>query len=128
MSLIRLLSAGALMLASAVAGASCAGADRNSAALVADADARRGRDAFRAYGCHGCHTVNGVNGARGRVGPPLNRLAERSYIGGVVPNTPETLVRWIQNPLALSPRTAMPDLRVPPDDARDIAAFLYGIQ
>ena len=121
----RLLLTGAAMLAVASFASGCSGRQRNAAALVENGDPDRGRRAFRAYGCHGCHTADGVVGAAGRVGPPLDRIAERSYIGGVVANTPEHLVRWIQNPIALSPETAMPDLRVPPDDARDIAAFLY---
>jgi cytochrome c1 len=34
-------------------------------------------------------------------------------------------VRWLQNPQAIDPQSAMPDLGVKEKDARDIAAFLY---
>ena len=115
-----------VMAAIAAALAGCTGqSGRPAARLIPDADPTRGRQAVRAYGCYGCHAIDGVPGAHGRVGPPLNRIAERGYIGGVVRNTPEGLVRWIQNPVALSPETAMPNLGVLPQDARDIAAFLY---
>lgn len=77
------------------------------------------------YGCAGCHEIPGLAGPRGRVGPPLGTLAERVYIGGVVANTPENLVRWIANPKALDPRTAMPVTGVSEMQARDIAAYLY---
>lgn len=77
------------------------------------------------YGCAGCHEIPGLAGPRGRVGPPLGTLAERVYIGGVVANTPENLVRWIANPKALDPRTAMPVTGVSETQARDIAAYLY---
>jgi len=59
------------------------------------------------------------------VGPPLTGIAERAYVGGVVTNTPENLVRWIQNPPAIDPMTAMPNVGVTADEARDIAAYLY---
>ena len=77
------------------------------------------------YGCAGCHQIPGLAGPRGRVGPPLGRVAERIYIGGVVANTPENLVRWIVDPKALAPRTAMPVTGVSEMQARDIAAYLY---
>ena len=35
------------------------------------------------------------------------------------------LVTWIQDPRDVDPRTAMPDLHVGAEDARDIAAYLY---
>ncbi|MHC2018166.1 c-type cytochrome [Methylobacterium sp. CM6247] len=77
------------------------------------------------YGCAGCHDVPGVAGPSGRVGPPLRGLAERVYIGGVVTNTPENLVRWIVDPKSLNPRTAMPITGISETQARDIAAYLY---
>jgi cytochrome c1 len=33
--------------------------------------------------------------------------------------------RWIRNPQQVSPGTAMPDLKVGEEDARDITTFLY---
>jgi cytochrome c2 len=42
-----------------------------------------------------------------------------------VSNTPENLVRWIQHPRKLSPKTAMPDTGISQNDAKDIAAYLY---
>ena len=59
------------------------------------------------------------------VGPPLDFFAERTYIGGELPNTPDTLVHWIMDAPSLIPATAMPRLGVSEADARDIAAYLY---
>ncbi len=42
----------------------------------------------------------------------------------MLPNTPENLVRWIQQPEQIRPGTAMPNLGISEDDARDIAAYL----
>lgn len=88
----------------------------------------RGPLLIRAYGCGTCHTIAGVSGANGLVGPPLTGIAQRSYIAGVLPNAPENLVRWIENPKAVDSLTAMPVLGVSPADARDIAAYLYTLR
>jgi cytochrome c len=91
-------------------------------------DAERGKAALRAYGCTACHTIPGVPGANGLVGPPLGGIASRAYIGGVAPNTPDNMVRWLMDPPALAPRTAMPNLGVGTSDARDMAAYLYTLR
>jgi cytochrome c oxidase assembly factor CtaG len=108
--------------------ASC-GMDGEDAAYTAErltgGRAERGAAAIRRYGCGSCHTIGGVPGATALVGPELDGLAGRSFIGGVLPNTGENLVRWIQDPRAIAPRTAMPDLGVTEGDARDIAAYIY---
>ena len=92
---------------------------------VPAANPERGLVLIREYGCGTCHTIPGVSGATGRVGPRLDQLNEQAYIGGVLSNSPQNLVSWIQNPQEASPRTAMPDLDVSEKDARDIAAYLY---
>jgi cytochrome c2 len=79
-------------------------------------------------GCAGCHTIPGVSAAHGSAGPPLSGLADRAFIGGTLPNTPENLVRWIRDARGVNPRTAMPSTGVPDADARDIAAYLYALQ
>ena len=88
----------------------------------------RGPLLIRSYGCGTCHTISGVAGANGLVGPPLTGIAERAYIAGVLPNAPENMVRWIENPKAVDSLTAMPVLGVSPADARDIAAYLYTLR
>ena len=88
----------------------------------------RGPLLIRNYGCGTCHTVSGVTGANGLVGPPLTGLADRAYIAGVLPNAPDNLVRWIEDPKAVDSLTAMPKVGVTPADARDIAAYLYTLR
>jgi cytochrome c1 len=77
------------------------------------------------HGCGACHSIPGIRAANARVGPPLSRFAERTYIAGSLPNSAEHLVLWIRHPRQLSPGTAMPELGVSEADARDIAAYLY---
>lgn len=80
------------------------------------------------YGCAGCHEIPGVRGPRGRVGPPLRHIAGRVYIGGVLINRPENLVRWIVNPRAVSPKTAMPVTGISGTEARHVAAYLLTLR
>ena len=91
-------------------------------------DADRGEELIRDYGCGSCHTVPGVAGADGTVGPPLNAFAERDYIAGNLRNTPANLILWIQNPQEIEPGTAMPDIGVTEEDARDIATYLHTLR
>lgn len=85
----------------------------------------RGRELTHRYGCGSCHLIPGVPGARGQVGPSLERIARRGYIAGLLPNYEEQMVRWLQAPQTVDPRTAMPDVGLSADEARDIAAFLH---
>lgn len=92
---------------------------------VVGGDVEQGRAAIIAYGCAGCHSIAGIPSATGRVGPPLEGFAHRMYIGGQLPNDPESLIAWLQDPQQFAPGTAMPDLGVSATEARDMAAFLY---
>jgi cytochrome c len=93
-----------------------------------DGDPRAGARAIQRYGCGACHAVPGVPGAHGAVGPPLGGLASRQIIAGRLPNTRENLLRWIEDPQAIAPGTAMPTLGVTATDARDLAAYLYTLK
>lgn len=115
-----------ILLAAAAAGA-WAWIDRTPEPVhaIEGGDVERGRDALQSYGCISCHSVPGVRGPGGHVGPPLDDWAKRIYIAGTLPNTPENLILWIQNPQSVEPGTAMPFLGVTEADARDMAAYLY---
>lgn len=99
--------------------------DGTTSRAIAGATPERGAAAMRRYGCGSCHVVPGVAGATGLVGPPLTGFAGRTYIAGLLPNEPEHLVRWIRAPQAIAPGTAMPNLGVTENEARDMAAYLY---
>jgi cytochrome c2 len=88
-------------------------------------DAERGRQVLAMHGCGGCHVIPGIGGATGQVGPPLEGFAQRMYIGGQLPNTPDNLIAWLQNPQRYAPGTAMPNLPITEPVARDMAAYLY---
>ena len=124
-----------LFLASVVLTLLCAGCDsltqrkvQYAATLTGGGDARMGRTEIRKYGCSTCHEISGVPGARGLIGPPLDGIAQRYYIAGELPNTPDNLILWIQHPRQVEPHTAMPEMGVTEQDSRDIAAYLYTIR
>jgi cytochrome c2 len=103
--------------------------DRYAVARAATGgDAYKGRQVIMNYGCGSCHTIPGITGARGLVGPPLARIAVRSYIAGVLPNTPDNMVRWLKNPPDVDQLTAMPNLGVKDEEARNATAYLYTLR
>jgi cytochrome c1 len=113
----------ALLLALVVLAA--AGCGSTAAILVQGGDAGAGKGAIRAYGCGGCHEIPGIDQATGEVGPSLHDLAATRYIAGTLPNTPDNLIRWIEDPQGVQPGTLMPNLGVSDQAAKDIAAYLY---
>lgn len=118
----------AALLLAVISLLSCDRASGDDREQLTNADPQRGRAAIRRYGCGSCHDIPGVTGAVGRVGPPLGQISQRVFIGGVLPNEPDNMIRWIENPPAIDPQTAMPNTGVTTRDARDIAAYLYTLR
>jgi mono/diheme cytochrome c family protein len=98
------------------------------ASVPASGDPERGKTAISQYACTTCHYIPGIVGPHAPVGPPLERIATRDYIAGVLPNSPENMLRWLRVPQEVNPRTAMPNLGVTARDAADIAAYLYTLR
>jgi cytochrome c len=101
---------------------------RREAIQLTGGDPDRGTSAIGRYGCGSCHTIPGIRGANALVGPPLTRIASRSYLAGEIQNTPANMVRWIQHPQHIEKGTVMPEMGVTESDARDIAAYLYTLR
>ncbi|MBH1964732.1 MAG: c-type cytochrome [Comamonadaceae bacterium] len=92
-------------------------------------DIERGKRAFYAYACMGCHTIPGIIFFPDpQVGPPLSGMASRTRIAGVVDNTEAHMVRWLRDPNAVKPGTAMPAMGMTEQDAVDLAAFLASLR
>ena len=101
-------------------------ADR--AARMTGGNASRAQRAMNQYGCAACHQIPGTQSPGGRAGPSLSGIADRLYIGGAVPNTPDNLIRWIVDPKEFDPKTAMPRTGIGWEEARDVAAYLYALR
>lgn len=123
--LFALLSRKHLLCVLPVFALAACGKTSASPSALAGADPRRGQEAMARHGCVACHVIPGIAGPDSNVGPPLTRMARRAYIGGVVPNQPTDMVRWLMDPPRIDPRTAMPNLGISEAEARDIAAYLY---
>ena len=87
-------------------------------------DPERGRLLLHQYGCHACHRIPKVLDAIGTAGPPLDDIGARVYLAGTLPNSPQSMAAWIRSPQAFKPGTAMPNLNVTEQDARDMVAYL----
>jgi cytochrome c len=115
-----------LVVFTAACGRADTGAD--TAPVVEGGDAARGSDALTAYACGGCHVIPGVPDASSTLGPSLADIGRRRELAGGLPNTPDNLMRWIQNPEQVAPGSGMPDLGVTDEDARHMAAYLYTLR
>lgn len=88
-------------------------------------DPGRGAVLVGRFSCGACHEISEVEGANGEVGPPLSTFSRRSMIAGMLPNTPDNLVRWLRKPQSIVPGNGMPDTGLNDAQARDVAAYLY---
>ncbi|HEU5276513.1 MAG TPA: c-type cytochrome [Xanthobacteraceae bacterium] len=116
----------ALPIALALIGCVCGQSVAQQAAVGGDPN--RGATLIRQSGCGACHEIPGIEGADGLVGPPLNRIASRIYIAGVLRNTPASMTAWLRDPQAIVPGNAMPNVGLTEKDARDVAAYLFTLR
>jgi cytochrome c oxidase subunit 2 len=87
-------------------------------------DAGVGQRVFEGQACVNCHTVKGTM-ANGRYGPDLTHLMSRDTIGsGILPNTQENLLRWINDPNDFKPGCLMPAMHLNDEQNRQITAYL----
>ncbi len=102
----------------------CSHPQSSAERVVVGGDAEAGRRYIEEYGCGSCHAIPGVDGADSVVGPPLDNIGARRVLAGRLANTPQNMILWIMDPQEVEPGTAMPDMGVESDEARDIAAYL----
>ena len=117
--------AGAATDTSGIAGVPWVAPTRGEAIAEVRGDPTRGKQLLAEFGCRSCHLIPGVRGPAGNVGPPLTAWAERQFISGRLVNLPGALVVWILNPQAVEPGTVMPAVGATPEQAEDMAAYLY---
>jgi cytochrome c len=101
---------------------------RQEKPLAPAGDASHGKQLIDQYGCTACHIIPGIDGPKGMVGPSLEHVASRPIIATSIPNAPLNMIAYIQNPQLANPQNVMPNLGVKPDEARDIAAYLYTLK
>jgi cytochrome c oxidase subunit 2 len=103
---------------------------RQRAPAPAPADgspAAAGLAAFRLRACVGCHAIGGVSG--GAVGPSLTGFgARRTIAGGMLPNTPEHLARWLRDSPAVKPGSLMPHQGLAEPEVQALVAYLGSLR
>lgn len=90
--------------------------------------AREGRAAFLSQSCVNCHRVRGTS-AQGSYAPDLTHLmARQTLAAGVVPNTPQTLHRWVDDPQDVKPGCLMPAFGLDERDRDLIVGYLQTLR
>jgi hypothetical protein len=89
---------------------------------IVGGDPERGRVIIDAIERGVCHVIPGVAGAHGIVGPSLEKFGQRQLVGGVAPNHPTILTRWVKDAPEIAPNTGMPSLPLTEDEARHVAS------
>ncbi len=116
-----------LALAASLILTACGGTNANQPTKAAIGDAKAGALWIGRSGCGSCHIIPGIMHANGLVGPPLIHFSKRTIVAGYLPNTPANLVNWLQHPQQIAPGNAMPEAGLTNKQARDIAAYLQGL-
>ena len=98
--------------------------EKYAALINVKGDADHGARVISDIGCGSCHVVPGIPRATAVVGPPLNGIGQRVFLAGLLPNTPDNMVRWLRFPQQVIPGNGMPNTGLSENDARDVAAYL----
>ncbi|MED5508097.1 MAG: cytochrome c oxidase subunit II [Planctomycetota bacterium] len=86
-----------------------------------------GRKVFLKYACQSCHAVAGVS--EGTYAPDLTHLMSRkTFAGGMIPNTPDNLKAWIDDPAQIKPGSDMPALKLTPQEIEQVVAYLVTLK
>ena len=89
--------------------------------------AAAGLQLFRTGTCVGCHTIRGVSG--GGIGPDLTHVGSRRTIaGGILPNTPENLARWVRHAPQVKPGSLMPEQSLIDAQVAALVAYLQSLR
>ncbi len=113
-----------MLAALAIALPGLSGCSDKGTALAVTGDAAAGSALIAKLGCGSCHMIPGIAESSGLVGPPLDHMANRQFIAGVLRNTPDNMVQWLRFPQRIVPGNAMPDLAISDADAKTITAYL----
>lgn len=91
-------------------------------------NAHDGQLVFEQQACINCHTVAGTV-ANGRYGPDLTHLMSRDTLAsGAMPNTPQNLKAWIDDPNTFKPGSLMPAMHLTDRQDAQITAYLLTLK
>ena len=91
-------------------------------------EAVKGAEVFREKNCVNCHSIAGLM-TKGRVAPDLTHVGSRTTLAaGTIPNTPENLAKWLNNPQAVKKGALMPEIGLKPEQIKNLTAYLAGLK
>lgn len=79
---------------------------------------------FQQKGCPACHAIGGQGPAR--LGPDLSRIGSTPY--DALPNTPEFLAKWLDDPQGQKPGTLMPHIPLAPAERDALVRYLTSLK
>jgi len=92
--------------------------------------AGQGKRIYATAACIGCHTIDGISA--GIIGPSLNHVGSRTTIaGGLFPNTPDEMAKWIADAPGRKPGAIMfplASLGITQDQIPAIVAYLQSLK
>jgi cytochrome c oxidase subunit 2 len=95
---------------------------------VDDPEVSEGKATFLSQSCVNCHRVRGT-AASGTYAPDLTHLMSRKTLAsGMVPNTPEELRRWVDDPGKIKPGCLMPAFGLSQRDVDQIVRYLLTLK
>lgn len=102
--------------------------DREAKPAADDTSTAKGREVFLSQSCVNCHRVRGTT-AEGTYAPDLTHLMGRATLAsGMVPNTPENLRKWIDDPQQVKPGCLMPAFGLSDQDHDQLIRYLQTLQ
>ncbi len=120
------------------------GGSRPGSLAVGPVSPETGKQLFVTKGCVACHTVSAVPGAVGETGPRLDGVGDPSKRPRIadgrgqpcpgcpssagIENSAQEIKRWISNPPAVKPGTAMPNLNLATREVDSLVAFLQTLK
>jgi cytochrome c oxidase subunit II len=99
-----------------------------SAPPASEPRAMHGQQVFLTSACNMCHAISGTD-ANATVGPDLSHVASRRTLAaGTLPNDPQNMRRWLENPQRVKPGSRMPVVSLAPEDLDALVAYLGTLQ
>jgi cytochrome c oxidase subunit 2 len=96
----------------------------NKAPIVVSDKEKQGQELMATKICITCHTIEGTS-AVGQIGPNLTNFGSRQTVAaGIMPNTPESLRKWLKDPPAVKPGSLMPNLSLTDEEIDALSAYL----
>ena len=83
-----------------------------------------GQPIYIQKGCNACHMINGQGASA--PGPDLSHITSQPY--DALPNDPEFLKKWLENPAAQKPSTTMPRIDLSSAEIDALVAYLTSLK